>query len=329
MPDVHRLPLQWSLFADRMLRQRARTMDALALAKSLGRTPMEVRARALALGVELSGEADVMDRGWGSGELSFLKQQFRRMTPAEIGRQLGRSESAVRRKLESLGLRKRPAEPRPAFLAPASGPEPDPAFSVNAIDSVAVAGIEAAERRMEQDVEPESAPWKDAEPAASKWAEPELEPESADLPAAEPAASKWAEMKPEMPAEASERPVEATEEAEAGKDAESAPELPGEAQRPFRWWSSDEDERLRQLAKEGTPLPELAELFGRAEDEVRRRIARVCAEPDPAVQAGNQRWGYGRTKKAKTKPKAAGPIPEERLASMSNLDVLRALAGLA
>ena len=292
---------------------------------------MEVRARALALGVELAGEADVMDRAWGSGEVSFLRQQYRRMTPAEIGRQLGRSESAVRRKLQSLGLRKRPAEPKPSFLAPAAGPEPDPAFSVNALDSVAVAGIEEIERRMEQDAEPESAPWKDAEPAASKWADPALEPESAELSATEPAASKRAEMnlEPEMPAEAPERPQDAREEPEAGKDAESVSERAREAQRPFRWWSADEDERLRQLVKEGTPLPELAELFGRAEDEVRRRIARVCAEPDPAVQASNQRWGYGRTKKAKPRPKASGPIPEERLASMSNLDVLRALAGLA
>ena len=132
-----------------------------------------------------------------------------------------------------------------------------------------------------------------------------------------------------MPAEASERPAEAMEEAEAGKDAESVSERASGAQEPFRWWTADEDERLRQLAKEKTPLPELAELFGRPEEEVRRRIARVCAEPDPAVQARNQAWGYGRTKKPRPKPKGSGPIPEDRLASMSKMDVLRALAGLA
>ena len=288
MPDVHRPPLQWSLFADRMLRQRARTMDAVSLASSLGRTPMEVRARALALGIELTGEADVMDRAWSAGETAFLRQQCRRMTPAEIGRQLGRSAGAVRNKLQSLGLRK-PFDPKPACLAPAAMPEPDPAWSVHA----AGLGME---------MEPE--------PAASKWAEPELEPE------------------PEMPAEAPERLQDAKEEAEAGKDAESAPESASAPPAPFRWWTADEDERLRQFVKDKTPLAELAGLFGRSEAEVARRILRVCAEPDPAVQAQNQKWGF-RAKKPKAKAKASGPIPEERLESMSKLDVLRALAGLA
>jgi len=292
MPDVHRLPLQWSIFADRMLRQCARTMDACAIAVRFGRTPMEVRARALAIGVELTGEADVMDRAWGSGELSFLRQQYRRRTPAEIGRQLGRSAGAVRRKLESLGLRKRPAEPRPAFLAPAAGPEPDPAFSVNALDSVAVAGIEAVERRMEQEAEPESAPWKEPETEVAQIGEDKNE----------------SEIKEIIPA------------------SQTTVKQPAQ---PFRWWTSDEDERLRQLVKAKTPLPELAGALGRSEEEVARRIARVCAEPDPAVQASNQAWGYGRTKKPRPKAKPAGPIPEDRLASMSNLDVLRALAGLA
>ena len=291
MPDVcRRIPLQWSVFADRLLRQRAGTMDAVSLASSLGRTPMEVRARALAIGVELQGEVDVMSRAWSSGEASFLKQQYRRMTPAEIGRQLGRSEGAVRHKIQSLGLRK-PLDPRPEALlaAPAWAPEP--------VEPEPVPLVEAVERRMEAEAEPESAPW--------------LEPEA------------------ETPAEASESPQGAKEEAEPVPARAEAPEASSGTLRPFRWWTADEDERLRQLVKDRTPLPELAELFGRSEDEVRRRIERVCAEPDPAVQASNQRWGYGRTKKPKAKPKPAGPIPEERLASMSNLDVLRALAGLA
>jgi len=290
MPDaVHRLPLQWSLFADRMLRQRARSMDAVSLASSLGRTPMEVRARALAIGVELTGETDVMDRAWSSGEASFLRQQYRRMTPAEIGRALGRTEGAVRHKLQSLGLRKA-LDPKPEALqaAPVWAPEP--------VEPEPVPLVEAVERRMEQEAEPESAPW--------------LEPEA------------------EVLAEASERPQDATEEAGAGKDAESVSECASHPLAPFRWWTADEDERLRQFVKDKTPLPELAGLFGRSEEEVRRRILRVCAEPDPAVQAQNQKWGF-RAKKPKAKAKASGPIPEDRLASMSNLDVLRALAGLA
>jgi len=178
--------------------------------------------------------------------------------------------------------------------------EPDPAFSAGALDALCpgpdVPLIEAAERRMEADAMPESAPW--------------LEPEA-------PA-----------PAEASESPQDAPEEAEAVPAKAEAPESAGGAQRPFRWWTADEDERLRQFVKDKTPLPELAELFGRSEAEVARRIARVCAEPDPAVQAQNQRWGYGRTRK-KAKTRQAGPIPEERLAAMSKMDLLRTLAGLA
>lgn len=276
MPDAHRPPLQWSLFADRLLRQRARTMDAVSLALSLGRTPMEVRARALAIGVELRGEVDVVDRAWGSGEVSFLRQQYRRMTPAEIGRALGRSEGAVRHKIQSLGLRKA-LDPKPEALqaAPVWAPEP--------VEPEPVPLVEAVERRMEAEAEPESAPW--LEPAA-----PEPEPEPELEVAQEP------EPKP--------RPA------------------------PFRWWTADEDERLRQLVKDRTPLPELAELFGRSAEEVERRISRVCAEPDPAVQAGNQRWGF-RAKKPRPKAKPAGPIPEARLASMSKMDVLRELAGLA
>jgi hypothetical protein len=272
-----------------MLRQRARTMDAVALALSLGRTPMEVRARALAIGVELTGEADVMDRAWGSGEISFLRQQYRRMTPAEIGRQLGRSAGAVRHKLQSLGLRKA-LDPKPEALqaAPVWAPEP--------MEPELVPLVEAVERRMEQEAEPKSAPW--------------LEPES------------------QMSAEAPERLAEAKEETGAGKDAESVSERASGAGEPFRWWTADEDERLRQLVKDKAPLPELAELFGRSAEEVERRISRVCAEPDPAVQAGNQRWGF-RAKKPRPKAKPAGPIPEARLASMSKMDVLRELAGLA
>lgn len=290
MPDaVYRLPLQWSLFADRMLRQRARTMDAAALASSLGRTPMDVRARALALGIELKGEADVMDRAWSSGETAFLRQQYRRMTPAEIGRQLGRSAGAVRRKLQSLGLRKA-LDPKPEALQAMPVWAPEPA------EPEPVPMVEAIERRMEAEAEPESAPW--------------LEPEA------------------ETPAEAPERPQKAREEAEPVPAKAEAPECASGAQRPFRWWTADEDERLRQFVKDKTPLAELARLFGRSEDEVRRRILRVCAEPDPAVQAQNQKWGF-RAKKPKAKAKASGPIPEDRLASMSNLDVLRALAGLA
>ncbi len=113
---------------------------------------------------------------------------------------------------------------------------------------------------------------------------------------------------------------------------ESAPEpAPEPKAEPasFRWWTADEDGRLRQLVKDKVPLPELAELFGRSEDEVARRIARVCAEPDPAVQAGNQRWGFKAKPKPKGKAKASGPIPEERLESMSKMDLLRELAGLA
>ena len=286
-----RAPLSWSLFADRMLRQRARTMDAVALASSLGRTPMEVRARALALGVELQGEADVADRAWGSGELSFLRQQYRRLTPAEIGRQLGRSAGAVRSKIQSLGLRRAPA-PKPAFLAPAAAPEPDPACSVQGVEP-----IETAERRMELN----------AVPAGILRPEPALEPEPEE--SAEPAG------------------ISALTEVLEPEEPEPAP-APKPESAPFRWWTADEDERLRQLVKDRTPLPELAELFGRGEEEVRRRILRVCAEPDPAVQAQSQRWGYGR-RKPRAKPKPAGPIPEERLASMSKMDVLRALAGLA
>ena len=289
MPDAHRPPLQWSLFADRLLRQRARTMDAVSLALSLGRTPMEVRARALAIGVELRGEVDVMDRAWGSGEVSFLRQQYRRMTPAEIGRALGRSEGAVRHKIQSLGLRKA-LDPKPEALqaAPVWAPEP--------VEPEPVPLVEAVERRMEAEAVPESAPW--------------LEPEA------------------EMPAEAPESLQDATEEAEDVPARAEAPESTSGAQMPFRWWTADEDERLRKLVKDRTPLPEIAELFGRSEAEVARRIERVCAEPDPAVQARNQHWGYGR-RKPRAKPKAAGTIPEERLASMSKMDLLRTLAGLA
>ena len=279
MPDVRRLPLQWSLFADRLLRQRARTMDAAALASSLGRTPMDVRARALALGIELKGEADVMDRPWGSGEASFLRQNFRRMTPAEIGRQLGRSESAVRRRIESMGLRKKPARPEPAQASIPMEPGPVPPAE--------------PEREALPVPVPESAP------------EPEVQ----------------------TPAEVPDRPQDAKEEAEPVPAKAEAPECASGAQRPFRWWTADEDERLRQFVKDKVPLPELAGLFGRGEEEVRRRILRVCAEPDPAVQAQNQKWGF--RAKPKPKAKASGPIPEDRLESMSKIDVLRALAGLA
>jgi hypothetical protein len=261
-----------------MLRQRARTMDAAALASSLGRTPMDVRARALALGIELKGEADVMDRPWGSGEASFLRQQYRRMTPAEIGRQLGRSESAVRRRIESMGLRKKQARPEQASLPMESGPVPP--------------------------AEPE------------REALPGPVPESAPVPEVQ------------APAEAPERPQDAREEAEPVLAKAGGPERASGVQRPFRWWTADEDERLRQFVKDKVPLPELAELFGRGEEEVRRRILRVCAEPDPAVQAQNQKWGF-KAKKPKAKAQASGPIPEDRLESMSKIDVLRALAGLA
>lgn len=285
MPDaVHRLPLQWSLFADRMLRQRARSMDAVSLASSLGRTPMEVRARALAIGVELTGETDVMDRAWSSGEASFLRQQYRRMTPAEIGRALGRTEGAVRHKLQSLGLRKA-LDPKPEALqaAPVWAPEP--------MEPEPVPLVEAVERRMEQEAEPESAPWLEPEPETAQAGE-----------------DKNAH--------------------EINKIAPASQITVKQSAQPFRWWTADEDERLRQFVKDKTPLPELAGLFGRSEEEVRRRILRVCAEPDPAVQAQNQKWGF-RAKKPKPKARASGPIPEDRLASMSNLDVLRALAGLA
>lgn len=285
MPDaVHRLPLQWSLFADRMLRQRARSMDAVSLASSLGRTPMEVRARALAIGVELTGETDVMDRAWSSGEASFLRQQYRRMTPAEIGRALGRTEGAVRHKLQSLGLRKA-LDPKPEALqaAPVWAPEP--------MEPEPVPLVEAVERRMEQEAEPESAPWLEPEPETAQAGE-----------------DKNAH--------------------EINKIAPASQITVKQSAQPFRWWTADEDERLRQFVKDKTPLPELAGLFGRSEEEVRRRILRVCAEPDPAVQAQNQKWGF-KAKKPKPKARASGPIPEDRLASMSNLDVLRALAGLA
>jgi len=285
MPDaVYRLPLQWSLFADRMLRQRARSMDAVSLASSLGRTPMEVRARALAIGVELTGETDVMDRAWSSGEASFLRQQYRRMTPAEIGRALGRTEGAVRHKLQSLGLRKA-LDPKPEALqaAPVWTPEP--------VEPEPVPLVEAVERRMEQEAEPESAPWLEPEPETAQAGE-----------------DKNAH--------------------EINKIAPASQITVKQSAQPFRWWTADEDERLRQLVKDKTPLAELAGLFGRSEEEVRRRILRVCAEPDPAVQAQNQKWGF-RAKKPKAKAKASGPIPEDRLASMSNLDVLRALAGIA
>ena len=292
MPSIeHRLPLQWSVFADRMLRQRACTMDAVSLALSLGRTPMEVRARALALGVEFKGESSVMDRAWGSGEVSFLRQQYRRMPVAEIARQLGRSSGAVQSKIWSLGLRKR----RRSQGDPV---EPDPAFSAGALDALCpgpdVPLIEAAERRMEADAMPESAPWLEPEAEAvpeEQIGENKNEPEISAVPPA-------SQMSVKQPAQ------------------------------PFRWWTADEDERLRQFVKDKTPLPELAELFSRSEAEIARRIARVCAEPDPAVQAQNQRWGYGRTRK-KAKTRQAGPIPEERLASMSKMDLLRTLAGLA
>lgn len=111
-------PRPWTFDDDQFLRIRWRLAGISPIARDLRRSPQDVGARALELGLErgVSSGPD-LKRPWTANQDELLKLQWPTATVSRIARDLCRTQSAIRDRAMKLGLKRRQTSDRRQLLA--------------------------------------------------------------------------------------------------------------------------------------------------------------------------------------------------------------------